>query len=169
MDISDSQCCTMPCSKSELDIRHHALRQQAILNGKTHKIYPITQVTDQMSVMEFFVPGSGEEYIDPNYIYLHVKLKIVQADDDKDLETTDDVAFDNMPFCILFKDLIFFMNEKQVSSGTGGYDYRCVVESLLSYNVKTLETQLSTIGWAPNVAGQFNPSPTNVFCTTDSL
>lgn len=67
------------CTKSELDLFTLPHTQTSIEKGQWVEYHPISNISDGGPI-EFFVPGSGEEYIDPSGTQLYVKAKVINAD-----------------------------------------------------------------------------------------
>lgn len=162
MDLSEDHCHSIPCSKSELDIRYNPLKQQGIIQGKFYKYLPISPLTDgDVSVIEFYIPGSSDKYIDPQNIRLGLKLKLMKSNGTA-LVADDDVALCNNLLGCLFEAVKLYLNEKMISSATRNYDYRSDFEKKVNYDQSSLKTRLSSEGWEPDTPGHFGPVATNL-------
>ena len=95
---------------------------------------------------EFAVSGAGDDYIDLANTYLFVEAQIV-ADDGTALDAGADVGPVNLWMHSLFSDVSVSLNEKLVSPPTSLFPYRAYIETLLSYDPATKESQLMGVIW----------------------
>ncbi|GBN06435.1 hypothetical protein AVEN_78131-1 [Araneus ventricosus] len=62
------------CVKSELDLFSIPSTQAAIEFGKFVEYFPLSNIRDG-SPVEFHISGSGDEYLDLDDSYIHIKAK----------------------------------------------------------------------------------------------
>lgn len=140
--------------KSELDLFSMPQTQLSIESSIYGEYYPVTSLNDG-STIEFEVTGTGEDYIDLTNTYLKVKTKVTQANGDN-LENDDMCA----PVCYflhaLFSQVDIFLNGKQITSSTGTYAYRAIIEALLSYGEEAKRTQLAAALFHKDAAGRMD-------------
>ena len=67
------------CVKSELDLFTIPLTQTAILKNTNVEVPLISPISDTV-LLEFFITGNGEDYIDLNNTLLYTQLKITRPD-----------------------------------------------------------------------------------------
>ncbi|XP_067135027.1 uncharacterized protein F54H12.2-like [Centruroides vittatus] len=130
------------CSKTELDLFSTVSTQLAIDDSKEVIVHPIANITDNRAPIEFYISGSGENYIDLHSIYLHVQAKIIKKDG-TDLQLEDKVAPVNYFLNSLFSQCSVFLNDKQIISQTN-YQYKSILEALLFYSKDAQKTFLTS-------------------------
>ncbi|XP_023224605.1 uncharacterized protein LOC111625634 [Centruroides sculpturatus] len=131
-----------PCTKSELDLFSTVLTQLADDNTSEVIVHPVATILDSRAPIEFYVSGSGENYIDLHSIYLHVQAKIVKKDG-TDIPADEKVAPINYFLNSLFSQCSVFLNDKQVISQVN-YSYRAILEALLFYSKELQKTHLTS-------------------------
>ena len=67
------------CTKSELDLFSLPPTQTSIDKGQWVEYHPISTISNGGPI-EFFIPGSSEEYMDLNQTQLYIKAKITKSD-----------------------------------------------------------------------------------------
>ena len=77
MALIDEQSCI--CVKSELDLFDVPPTQTSIEQGCMVDYHPIAATLD-VDPIEFYIPGSGDDYLDPANMYLHLSVKIKAGD-----------------------------------------------------------------------------------------
>ena len=85
---------TCLCSKAELELFTTPPVNVSMERGDFVAHRTLATITET-SPLEFFVPGSAEEYIDLGRTKLHVKLKLTKADDTAPA-ATDKVSTTNL-------------------------------------------------------------------------
>ncbi|XP_023238249.1 uncharacterized protein LOC111637071 [Centruroides sculpturatus] len=131
-----------PCTKSELDLFSTVSTQLAIDNTSEVIVHPVATISDSRAPIEFYVSGSGENYIDLHSIYLHVQAKIVKKNG-TDTAADEKVAPVNYFLNSLFSQCSVFLNDKQIISQVN-YPYRAILEALLFYSKEAQETFLTS-------------------------
>ncbi|XP_067122532.1 uncharacterized protein F54H12.2-like [Centruroides vittatus] len=131
-----------PCTKSELDLFSTVSTQLAIDNTTEVIVHPVATISDSRAPIEFYISGSGENYIDLHSIYLHVQAKIIK-NDGTDVSAEEKVAPVNYFLNSLFSQCSVFLNDKQIISQTN-YCYRSILEALLFYSKDAQETFLTS-------------------------
>ncbi|XP_067142069.1 uncharacterized protein F54H12.2-like [Centruroides vittatus] len=130
------------CSKTELDLFSTVSTQLAIDDSKEFIVHPIADITDNRAPIEFYISGSGENYIDLHSIYLHVQAKIIEKDG-MDFQLDDKVAPVNYFLNSLFSQCSVFLNDKQIILQTN-YQYKSILEALLFYSKDAQKTFLTS-------------------------
>ena len=142
------------CTKSELDLFTLPHTQTSIEKGQWVEYHPISNISDGGPI-EFFVPGSGEEYIDPSGTQLYVKAKVLNADG-TDIAEDAEVGPVNLLLHSLFGQVDVTLNERLISSSTPTYPYRAMIETLLSYGRDAKRSQLTSSLYAKDTAGKMD-------------
>ena len=68
------------CNKSELNLFSVPPMQVTVEKSKFVDYYPVSTLGEDSARIEFFIPGNGEDYLDPSRIQLYIKAKIRAAD-----------------------------------------------------------------------------------------
>ena len=147
------------CAKSELDLFTLPPTQTSVEKGQYVEYHPISNIADGGPI-QFYVPGSTDEYIDPSQTQLYVKVKVTKADG-ADLIDTDVVGPCNLLLHSLFSQVDVTLNDRLISASTPTYPYRAMIETLLSYDKGAKLSQLTASGWVKDTAGRMD----NVNCT----
>ncbi|XP_033639092.1 uncharacterized protein F54H12.2-like [Asterias rubens] len=147
------------CTKSELDLFTLPPTQTSIEKGQYVEYHPISNIADGGPI-QFYVPGSSEEYIDPSQTQLYVKVKVTKGDG-TDIIDTDVVGPCNLLLQTLFSQVDVTLNERLISASTPTYPYRAMIETLLTYDKGAKTSQLTASGWSKDTAGKTD----NVNCT----
>lgn len=129
------------CKKSELDLFTTPTTQTSISKGSWIEYHPLSNITESGPI-EFYVLGSGEEYLDLARTQLFVKAKIVKADG-TDVEATTQVGPTNLFLHSLFSQVDVSLNVRLISSSTNTYAYRAMLETLLNYGDEAKKSQLT--------------------------
>ena len=143
MALLDGGSCI--CVKSELDLFSMPPTQTSIENGSLVEYRPLAALTDEGPI-EFSIPGTSTDYIDPAHVYLYVECKVTKADG-TNINDNAKVAPVNLLLHSLFQQLDVSLNGKLVSSSTNTYAYRAYIETLLNYGKAAKETQLTSSLW----------------------
>lgn len=151
MMMMDS-CC--PCTKSELDLWVKPSMQTTIDSGRWVEYSPVASI-DGASTIEFFVPGTGDEYIDMANTVLQVCAKVVNADGSV-LADGAEVAPINNFIDSLFSSVDLSLNDRLISPSNSTYGYRSYIEQLLSFGKDAKESYLTSCIWYKDDAGRFN-------------
>ena len=128
---------------SEFDIFAPKPVQLAIQDTKVVHYKPIASV-DQ-SDLEFLIPADYDTYIDPD-IKIFVRGKLTKADGSA-LDATDHTAGVNNFLPSLFNQCTIILNGVTLTQSDDLYNYRAILETLLSYGVDaTISISRTVIG-----------------------
>jgi hypothetical protein len=116
-----------------------------------HTLSPV----DGGSFLEFEVNGTGEDYLDLNNTYLHLKAKITQPNGNN-LPDDEATAPVNYFLHSLFSQIDIYLNGIQITSSTNTYSYRSIIEALLSYGEDAKKTQLASSLFVKDDAGRMD-------------
>ena len=129
------------CTKSELDLFTIPATQTSISKGQWIEYHPISNITDSGPI-EFFVSGTGDEYLDLARTQLFVKAKITKANGTA-IDADTQVGPVNLFLHSLFSQVDVALNEQLISPSTNTYPYRAMIETLLNYGEEAKTSQLS--------------------------
>ena len=129
------------CHKTELMLFDLPFTQTVIEKSRFVEYHPIASLSDGGPI-QFFVPGGGENYVDPATNELHVKAQITKADGSP-IDDGTEVGPINLFLHSLFSNVSISWNDKLISSASGNYPYRAYLESLLTYGPSAKKSQLS--------------------------
>ncbi|KAK7095591.1 hypothetical protein V1264_005919 [Littorina saxatilis] len=149
------------CVKSELDLFAVPSTQSQIDHGQWVEYHPVATLTDQ-GPLEFYVAGTGDDYIDLANTLLVVSLKITNQDG-SNLAEGANVGPTNLFLHSLFSQVDLSLNEKLVSSSTNTYPYRAYIETLLSYGPAAKASHLTAALWAKDTAGHMHTGQNDGF------
>lgn len=156
--VHESSC---PCTTSALDLFTVPPTQLAVDDGYVVDYHPIANIDS--GPIEFFVSGSGTEYIDLAKTYLQVRAKVVKANG-QDLAATDKVAPVNLFMQSLFSQVDVSLNEKIITPSMPTYPYRAYADVMLNYGPAALKS-LYTMGLfhrdTPGKMDVAGPDPTD--------
>ena len=142
-------------SHSELIIASHVVEHQP------------TAYLDSGGPIEFFIPGSGDDYIDLANTMIHVQVKVTQPNG-ADLDAAAPVGPVNNWLHSLLSQVDVSLNGTLVTQSSNTYPYRAYVETLLIYGLGAKSTQLTNQLWykdkasrmsAVELAGGPDPNP----------
>ena len=142
------------CTKSELDLFSLPPTQTSIDKGQWMKYHPISTISDGGPI-EFFIPGSGDEYMDLNQTQLYIQAKITTADG-TNIVDADQVGPVNLFLQSLFNQVDVSLNERLISPSTPTYPYRAMIKTLLSYGSDAKSSQLTTSLFYKDTSGRFD-------------
>ena len=154
MNMAFVSDCSCECTKSELDLFAVPDTQTSVESSTYAEYHPVTSLVDG-STIEFEMSGTGEDYLDLNHAYLHVKAKVTR-NDGSNLPADDPVAPVNYFLHSLFSQVDIYLNGTQITSSTNTYPYRAVMEALLSYGEDAKKTQLASALFAKDEAGKMD-------------
>ena len=149
MALVHPQSC--PCVKSELDLFSIPPTQNSVTHGSWVEFHPMAALTS--GPIEFYISGSGDDYIDLNNTYLQVSAKVVKKNGDN-LDADDPVAPVNLWLHALFSQVDISLNEKLISASANTYAYRSYMETLLSYGSEAKHSQLTSSLWYGDTPGE---------------
>lgn len=139
----------IPCGKSELLLFDELPVQTSIIGAGWVDYHTISDPRSSAQ-LEFFIPGSQDEYIDFNDTKLYLDLT-VEATPNNSV-----VAPANNMLGTLFSDVSVQLNDVTVQGGEPFYPYKAMIESLLNFDDGVKRTQLSTSGFVKDQAGRFD-------------
>ena len=128
--------------KTELDLFTVPPTQNCIADSHVVEHQPMASL-DSGGPIEFFIPGSGDDYIDLANTMLHLQVKVTRANGNP-LDAGDPVGPVNNFLHSLFSHIDLSLNGTLVtSSSSNSYPYRSYIETLLSYGFDAKSTQLT--------------------------
>ncbi|XP_065126020.1 uncharacterized protein F54H12.2-like [Paramisgurnus dabryanus] len=130
------------CIKSELDLFTVPLTQTSIEKNTYVEIPPLSALSDT-APLEFFIAGTGEDYIDLNNTLLFLRVKITNPNG-TDIAAGAPVGLVNYPIGSLFAQTDVSLGDRLISQSSSTHPYRCVIECLLNYGTDVLETTFSS-------------------------
>ena len=151
------------CSKSELDLFTTPPINISMDRGDYTSHHPIATLTDSAPI-EFFVPGSPEEYIDLGRTRLLVRAKITKGDG-SNIAQDAKVSTVNLLLHSLFSQVDCKLNEKLVTPSVNTYPYKAYLETILAHGPEStdswLEAELFHRDTQPMNAHDHTADPTN--------
>ena len=144
----------MDCKSESLCLFDDKDVQLDIIGNVQTDYHPTTTLTSGGPI-EFYVPGTVDEYIDLSDIQLLVHVKITKPDGTA-LVAADDVAFVNQPISSLFQDVFLMIGDKQVEGGQHCYPYNGYISSLLQFHPSAKKTHMQCWGWNEDEPGKFD-------------
>ena len=144
------------CAQSELEL-FESPPTLAQVEKTTCVGYRASSTLTDASVLDFFIAGTGEEYIDLQQTKIHLEVSIRDHEGNRVPLTGSTPAgqpvihgaSDKGPapinnFChSLFSQVDVYFNDKQVSSSNNLYPYRAYLENLLNHGKDSSESHLS--------------------------
>ena len=144
------------CSKSELDLFAVPMTQTAIESGSWLEYNPNSLLNDGTPI-EFFVSGTGSDYIDLANTQLYVRAQVLRVDGTP-IDNAHHVAPVNLLLHSMFSEVDLKLNDTLVSSTNNTYAYRAYIETLLSYGESAKQSQLTSSMYYKDVAGSMEES-----------
>ena len=131
------------CLQSELDLFLVPPTSTQVEKSACISYQPVSSLSDT-NVVEFFVAGTGEEYIDLSKTKLYVRARIRNANGSALTEEQSKlVAPVNNWLHSLFSQLDVFLNDRLVSTSNNLYAYRAYLETLLNHGEDAEKSQLT--------------------------
>lgn len=152
---------SQPSTKSELDLFKQLSVQTAILSRRDVRIRPISSIDGGGNTIEFLISGAGDDYIDPQEIYLTLKVNLYKSAG-VNVAETDKVSPANNLLHSLFEQIDVYVNDRCISSSDNNYAYRAYFTSVLGFTPDEKNSVLSTIGWTTDDPGEYDnidPNP----------
>ncbi|XP_071476163.1 uncharacterized protein F54H12.2-like [Diadema antillarum] len=149
MDKPHKSSC--PCDKSETDLFSLPPTQVTVEKGKWVQYFPLTNITDATPI-QFHIQGSPEEYTDLSQTLLHVRAKVTNPDGSP-IQEEAKVAPTNMFLHTLFSDVDLMLNDRLITPSNNTYNYRAMLESLLTYGPEAKQSQLTSALFYKDTAG----------------
>lgn len=155
------------CDKEELNLFSLPPTQTTIEKSSVVEYHPISTIK-HTSPLEFFVPGS-QDYLDLSQTMLHVRGKVVRADD-KDLEVGDLVGPTNLLLHSLFSRIDIMLEDKLITAGSANtYPYRAYLETLLAFGPAAKNSHLTASLFYKDTAGAMDDTNPLTAGTNDGL
>lgn len=135
------------CCKSELDLFSMNPTQTSIEESNFISINPIHAVTNTDIPLEFNIPGTSDQYLDPSSIFLYLKVKLMN-EDGSDLSGTDHIVYPTTNFLYsCFSQFEVYLNETSLGASAANYPYRCYIETLLNFSQDAKKSHLQSVGY----------------------
>ena len=141
-------------TKSELDVFTIPGTQTSITKGQWIEYHPISNIMDSGPI-EFYVSGTGDEYLDLARSQLFVKAKITKANGTA-IDAETQVGPVNLFLHSLFSQVDVSLNERLISPSTNTYPYRAMIETLLNYGEEAKTSQLSMAMFYKDTPGKMD-------------
>ena len=120
------------CQDASFDVFSRPPTEGAIQEINDQEISPLTALSSSSGSIEFSISGDGEEYIDMSDLYLHVKIKVSNADGSTAIADGDVETVKLWPQA-LFRQCDLFLNGTLVTTSSSMYPYTAYISSVLSY------------------------------------
>lgn len=144
----------MECRNSALCVFDKQAVQTDVLSNKLVDYHPVNSIQGTVPI-EFFIPGSADEYIDLNDINLQLVVKVTKASGAK-IDAADKVAPINLAISSLFSDVSVTVGERQVHGGDFDYPYTSYLLTATQFQKQAQDTHLELWGWYRDNAGKFD-------------
>ena len=105
--------------------------------------------------LEFYVAGNGEDYLDLNNTFLHLRCKITNPDG-SNIANDAKVGVVNYPIASLFSQVDVMLGDRLISQSSNTYSYRSIIEIISNFARESLETQFSAGLFYKDTAGQMD-------------
>ena len=142
------------CTKSELDIFTLPYTQTSIEKYTYVEIPPLSTVSDN-GPLEFYVAGNGEDYLDLNNTFLHLRCKITNPDG-SNIANDAKVGVVNYPIASLFSQVDVMLGDRLISQSSNTYSYRSIIEIICNFARESLDTQFLAGLFYKDTAGQMD-------------
>ena len=140
----------MECANSALCIFDGEPVQTDIQNSFDVNYYPLNNLGNG-NPFEFHIPGSVEEYIDCDHIFIETTVKITQKDG-KDIAAADKAGFVNLVIGSLFSDVSLTISDTQVEGGQYMYSYNAYLLALMQFTPQAQKSHMVLQGWEKDEA-----------------
>lgn len=137
------------CLFDELDV------QSDIIGNNIVDYHPITSLSAGGPI-EFYVPGTVDEYIDCSDINILLNVKILKADGTDIDSAKDKVCLVNQAVSSVFQDVFLSIGNTQVEGGQHCYPYNGYFSSLLQFHPSAKKTHMQAWGWNEDEPGKFD-------------
>ena len=116
---------------SELDLFKKVQFQGSIDNSQFIQYRPISTINETSSI-EFDIPIAGNEYLDPQNVYIIIKGKAVKSADNTDYAAADDNQYSIINYAVntIFDQLSVYMNGTLVSQSSKTHHYMSYIQAL---------------------------------------
>ena len=143
------------CAKSELDLWAVPPTQTSIESGHWIDYNPVSSLAHGLPIEFAVTAGSGAEYFDMANTMLYVTAKITKADG-TDLDQNEHVGPINLTLHSMFSEIDIKLNDTLITSTNNTYAYRAYIETLLSYDKASKESQLQCGLYYKDTAGRMD-------------
>ena len=128
---------------SELALFNLIPTQTAVEKIYYQQVLPVSHITDS-SPIQFSVTGqNGMEFIDTRNSFMSIKAKIVHTDG-SNLQPEEYVGPVNLLAHALFEQVDATLQGKFITSATGHYPYKAMIQTLLKYGSDAKTSQLTS-------------------------
>lgn len=147
---------TSSCIQSELDLFLVPPTSTQVEKTACISYQPVSSLSDT-NVVEFFVAGTGEEYIDLGKTKLYVKARIQKSNGSPlSADESRKIGPVNNWLHSIFSQLDVFLNDRLVSTSNNLYPYRAYLETLLNHGNDATESQLTCALFHKDTAGKMD-------------
>ena len=140
--------------------------QTDILSSNIVDYHPRT--AENTGPIEFFIPGSSDDYIDLSYAMLDLKFRI-QLADGKPIKDTHKVGLNNLPIATIFRDVSLTIGEQQVEGGQSDYPYKAYFNAVTQFHPAAQKSHMEAIGWFRDEAAKFDDEANTGFTKRSAL
>ena len=111
-------------------------------------INPTHSITGTDVPLEFNIPGTSDQYLDPSNVFLYFKTKLTNPDG-TDLPTGDDhIVYTESNFLYTcFNQIDVYLNETSLGTSAASYPYRSYIEHLLNFSDDAKQSHLQSCGF----------------------
>ncbi len=145
-----NECCTT----SDLDLTSSVPIQNGIEHSQEVSHNLITSI-ENSDVIDFLLPGTGDEYWDLTNSYLRLQGKVVKADG-TDIAANSKVAPINNILNTAFEQLIIILNDVLVTPSNNLYPYKAMFEDILSHGIEAEQSYLTAAMYYKETAGKLD-------------
>ena len=135
--------------KSEVRLFDHNLPQIAIVSSYFYDVNPTTAIGEAKSEIEFYINGSGSEYLDLNDSLLTITLFMYDQNGER-IEAGNNLGgirpvnhFMNS----IFSDIKLQLNDTIIEGGNDYYPWKATIEDVFNFDEATKEIQLRPKGY----------------------
>ena len=154
----------MECANSALCIFDKEPVQTDVKNWFDVKYYPLSGLGEG-NLIEFHVPGSVEEYIDCDHIFVEVTTKITKSDGSKIDSSAAKVGFINLVIGSLFSDVSLTISDTQVEGGQCMYSYGAYRSTLMQFTPQAQKSHMEVLGWKKDEVDKMEDATNKGFLT----
>ena len=145
----------MQCGNSGLLLFDKPNIQTDIISSQNISYFPVSSL-DVGAPIEFIVPGTVQDYIDCDHIYLQVGVKITKADGTAIDITKDKVGFSNLAIASMFSDVSLILQEKEIEGGDSLYPYKAYLHTVMQFMPQAQNSHMEIWGWVKDQAGKMD-------------
>src|SRR6266487_1908255 len=139
------------CHKNELDCFSVPCTQTSIEDGIYIEIRPLTSLTPNSPIIDFEIPGEGNQYLDPEKCYLRVKVRVVDGKGNILMDTSNKdrkkVSPVNNFLHSLFQQVDTEFCGKRISTPLKTYPFKALIATLFGYSPGAKSTFLRAALW----------------------